>query len=137
MEQTLFSLFIIAIVAGITAYLARERGRDPLTWFIVGLLFSIFGMLLLLLLPPVRVQKAEPEERREPQPEFLTKEWFFLDGSWKSQGPFSFDEIRRRWREGKVSSDTPVWFEGADDWCRLSEIPRLMESLERSGRQSY
>ncbi len=39
----LLQLFVAAaIMGGITAYLAKRRGRDPAKWFIVGFLAGIF-----------------------------------------------------------------------------------------------
>jgi hypothetical protein len=40
------------LMGGACAYHAKRRGRHPAAWFGIGLLFGIFGLILLLLLPP-------------------------------------------------------------------------------------
>lgn len=36
----------------ITAHFAQKRGRDGVTWFVIGVLLGLFGLVLLFLLPP-------------------------------------------------------------------------------------
>ena len=41
------------LMGGICAYQAKQRGRNPLAWFAIGLLFGILGLILLFLLKPL------------------------------------------------------------------------------------
>lgn len=38
--------------AGICAFLAPSRNRDPLTWGMIGALFGVFALVALLAMPP-------------------------------------------------------------------------------------
>ncbi|TXI40273.1 MAG: DUF4339 domain-containing protein [Nitrosomonas sp.] len=45
------------LIGLLTSHLAQKRGRDSLTWFIVGILMGVFSLLLLYLLPSVSKQE--------------------------------------------------------------------------------
>ena len=57
MQFTYVATFIVIVVAFATSYFAKERGRNPLIWFCMGLLFSMMGLLALFLLPKVEGEK--------------------------------------------------------------------------------
>lgn len=35
-----------------SAHFAQKRGRDAVTWFVIGVLLGVFGVILLFILPP-------------------------------------------------------------------------------------
>ena len=37
--------------------IAKSKGRDPITWAVIGFLFSILGVLLVAILPSVKDNK--------------------------------------------------------------------------------
>jgi len=48
---------------------------------------------------------------------------FYIHKDDKQQGPFSTDELK----DQKISRDTMVWFEGADNWKKAIEVDDLKE----------
>jgi uncharacterized paraquat-inducible protein A len=55
MEIVLASWFLIAII---TAIVASSRGRNGFGWFLIGCLISIFGLILVALLPSLKTAPA-------------------------------------------------------------------------------
>lgn len=45
-------LFIWVAFAVVTAFAAPSRGREFGTWFVLGLLFGVFALIAVLVLPP-------------------------------------------------------------------------------------
>jgi hypothetical protein len=46
-------LLLIALIAGcITGYTASSKGRSGITWFIIGFLFPLIGLLIALGMKP-------------------------------------------------------------------------------------
>ena len=48
---------------------------------------------------------------------------FFIHKYDQQQGPFTIDELK----DLKITRETMVWFEGADDWKKAVEIEELQE----------
>jgi hypothetical protein len=110
--------------------LAATRGRNPTIWFIAGLFFGLFALLLLLVLPSRR-RKVILANQKPPvsQPTLalldtnhIGKLWYFLDSEKQQFGPMSFDALSRAWREGKVGEQTYVWNEEMENWQRFQEV---------------
>ena len=57
-------LLIYLVLGGICAALASSKGRNPVAWFFIGILFSCLALILLLCLPNLKEQK-EKERRLE------------------------------------------------------------------------
>ncbi len=48
MGEVVFSTFIVAVsIAMLCSKLARSNGQDPRKWFLIGLLFNVFGLAVL------------------------------------------------------------------------------------------
>ena len=45
------------------------------------------------------------------------------------------NDLKKRWKKGKVSVHTLVWNEGMDEWTEVQELPDLLEML-RGGSTS-
>lgn len=46
------SFFLIYILLGfVSAYLAVKKNRNPIGWFLAGMCFGFFGIIILLILP--------------------------------------------------------------------------------------
>ncbi len=112
-------------MGGITAYLAKRRGRDPAKWFIVGFLCGIFGLLALFLFPEEKPPK-ETQVAPAPVPDALaTKSWYYLDEQHNTLGPQTLDQLKVLFDEEKISLKTHVWCEGMQGWKRICELPEL------------
>jgi len=51
---------------------------------------------------------------------------YFVHKNNQPEGPFSIEELKAQ----KITSDTMVWFEGAEDWQKASEIIELSELIK-------
>jgi len=138
----LICLFIL--LGGISAYFAKERGRDPLTWFVIGVCFGFMGLLLLFLLPSygksaVAAAAAATAAKTEGpslssqndvhRHEYWEKEWFYLDADHKQQGPYAFDRFQDLWEIGKLNSRSFVWCESLKEWQKIEKLPALLDLL--------
>jgi len=131
--QILLTLLLSFLLGIGCSRLALKRGRHPTVWFAAGLLFGIFALIVLYLLPPPKRQKEAPEEviiAPSPQlplhtPEHASRLWYFLDEQKAQLGPMSFEALSRAWHEGKVHEKTFVWNEEMDNWKRLQEVIKL------------
>lgn len=55
----------VAIIFGrplIPALIAKSRGRDPVAWYLIGFFFWIIAIILLLVLPHLKEQKARDQQ---------------------------------------------------------------------------
>lgn len=52
------------------------------------------------------------------------KKYFLHDGSQQS-GPFELEELKSK----KLNRDTPIWFEGLDEWTTINKVEELKELI--------
>ncbi|MBS4170803.1 MULTISPECIES: DUF4339 domain-containing protein [unclassified Neochlamydia] len=137
------SFFLLFFLAAFSAYVAKQRGRDPLIWFMLGILLGIFSLILLFVLKPFENDQTGPknkiEENAIPKYETLAedrgevseenKEWFYLDQAHRQQGPIYFRELYTLWLDNKITSLTYVWSEGMADWQRINELPKIYKRI--------
>jgi len=132
MKDLLIILFWMAL-GGVSAYYAKERGRNPYVWFFVGLIFGILGLILLFILPKRGIQdfakKKEPVEEsidilpvQKETPAYQKKFWYYLDENNNQCGPMSFEKLKTFFQEGKITSSTYTWYEELEQWKPLKEI---------------
>ncbi len=137
--RMLISLLLLLFFAFLSSYIAKQRGRDPIAWFMIGILLGIFAPLLLLFLKPLKPGQ-EIEEDKEINEDiklsapskaasYIDKEWFYLDKSHQQQGPIYFAALKTLWFEEKITSATYVWSEGMTQWKRIGELPDFVEAL--------
>lgn len=126
--QSLFTIAMSLIMGFSCAHFARRRGRNPKTWFLIGLFFGIFGLIALFLFP---LRRPQPAQARDPapapkltaiSPDHAEKLWYFLDEHKTQFGPMSIDALSREWRDGKVNEQTYVWNETMENWARVQEV---------------
>lgn len=157
--STTITMIIWMLMGLATAYYAAQRGRDPYIWFALGFFFSIFALLALVLLPPLKTEaemeadrrnieiverrekQVEVEEKIENAPDLLpqsiqTKEWFYLDKARQQQGPFSFFIVSELWQNGELNAQSLVWTEGMPEWKIINETHDLHEVLEQQESES-
>jgi hypothetical protein len=140
--RIIISLILILLFAFLSAYYAKQRGRDPLAWFTIGILLGIFAPLLLFLLKPLKIQdqkEKKPEIENEvkevsqvqefsPNP-YGDKVWYYLDDNNQQKGPLYFSTLKSLFINEKIKSTTYVWSEGMSNWKRISELPGFIETL--------
>lgn len=108
------------IQGGISAHIARRKGRNPYLWFAIGCFFGLFGILAIIFMKPVsRVRAFIPQPQAPRLPHYL---WYYLDESSKQQGPISSTALESALREGKIALSTYVWREEMDQWERFDKV---------------
>ncbi|KAF3362100.1 hypothetical protein PHSC3_001411 [Chlamydiales bacterium STE3] len=140
--EILLTVILWVLMGGMTSYFAARRGRDPFAWFWVGILLGLIGLLLLFLLPVVEnVEETQEEEFEIEAIDELTpyalattdsyrfRDWFFLDDRNQQLGPVSFQNLRKNWLHGKVSSETFVWSDGMETWQKVQDLPGFQDVL--------
>lgn len=134
--QTLFTFLIAALFGGICAFYAKQRGRDPLNWFFIGIFLGVIGLILLFILPVKKAPELAPqvdtlpvptEEPVFPQNDFLSSSkpplfWYYLDPENKQFGPMSFEGLQTAWKDGKVIDQTYIWNEEMSNWKHFGEV---------------
>lgn len=139
----LFTFLSFLCIGWLTSHYAEKRGRHPITWFFIGILFGLCGFLLLFLLPS-SIKKEETVVKKKIEPvlsdslepfkkeniAFCTsKEWFFLDQTHKQHGPIGFHILKAKWGEKTINSLTYVWSEGMDKWKKIQEMPDIQQFI--------
>lgn len=126
-----FTLWLI-IGAG-AAYWAQLKGRDPIAWFVIGMLLGIFSLIILYFLP-VLDSKASPlgEEEEEVisdlpvfQDNRTLQDWYYLDNDNLQQGPLPFHKLQKLVDQKALSDNTLVWSDGMHEWTRVENLPEL------------
>jgi len=56
-------------------------------------------------------------------------EWFFLDNNVEQQGPFTFQDMRQKFKSNVINDQTHVFGGELSDWKMISSIPDLKRSL--------
>lgn len=129
--QMMVSLVLWVLMGSLNAYFAHKRGRDPIAWFMIGILLGILGLGLLFLLPRLE-QPPGTEEINDPQDvtsDYAKNEWFYLDVARQQQGPVQWRFLKNQWADGLINADSLVWSEGMANWSRVAELPGLKEEL--------
>jgi hypothetical protein len=121
------TLILASIVMGaVSGYFAAKRKKNPITWFLAGFVFGIFGLFALFFLPTKgRKRRVSPPTKpkpllRGPADQF----WYYLDQEHKQRGPISLDGLTEELKKGRVNGSTYIWFEELTEWKRLSEFMR-------------
>lgn len=153
----LFSLLMGVILGLLAAHLAMRKGREPMIWFLVGLLTGLVGIALLYFLTPMgfgggkeeEKAKAEDAEKKEllPAPSVGgqqsgseeqgpaaledSEQWFYLDGEHQQQGPFNLGELREAWRQQRLQPTSYVWCPHLSGWMTVESLPTLQGALQR------
>lgn len=129
--QTFLSILLSLILGWGCSQFARQRGRSPLNWFIAGLFFGIFALILLFILPVLKRKDPLKSESfpspKIPQlmlqtPSHAEKLWYFLDEQKTQYGPMSFEALSRAFSEGKIKDHTYVWNELMENWQEFEKV---------------
>lgn len=127
----IFNLVLFWTFFGFWAsYLARKKGKNPTTWFLLGIFLGIIGVLLIFLLPPKRVSqpasKVEIVVKPVPQP---LPEWHFFDKNKIQKGPISLVELKAQWKSGEINENSFVWASGMENWKTVKDLPEILSEL--------
>lgn len=138
--QFILSLIVSIVFAFISASVAERKGRNTTTWFIMGVLFSFFALIVLLFLPSLKKEEG-PMAPKTPVPDVLSqfpprseeedKLWFYLDVDHQQMGPVSVVALRELWNTGLLELNSFVWSEGMDKWEKVESLQKLREALNR------
>jgi len=140
MENFSFLLIVTTLLfAFLVQQAAKIRGRSTKLWFVLGLLFGIFALIALYLMPakamnnepqlkPVMQSSAFPPPENSddqdafiPQPQAQKSYWYFIDQEKKMNGPMSFDRFCTKYNQGKILTNSYVWTENMPDWQHLEK----------------
>jgi hypothetical protein len=148
----LLSFILLLIIASFTAYYANKKGRNPLLWFIIGILLGIFAPLILLFLssvkneaanngaPTMTISNPDPSLLNLPQTptqeevkinEEETKLWYYLDQNHQQMGPVSIIALRELWNRGQLELNSYVWSDGMEQWQKVDNLVELKEALNK------
>jgi len=56
-------------------------------------------------------------------------EWFYVDQNNESKGPYAERDIDALFRANDISTSTPVWKEGMQDWEPLGKQQQFIDNL--------
>lgn len=94
--------------------------------------------------PGIVLEEAEPEavngveQPQEPvraaeeqaQEEIEVGEWYYQEPTTKQPaGPWTIEQLRKRWRNGIINGLTPVWKQGLEGWNPLAEVEELKDAI--------
>ena len=128
---------LVSSAAGlISSYLAYRRGKSPIFWFCIGVLFGFFGVFALFFSANGKKQRAVAPvviQTFEPKP-FLVgpvnKFWYYLDASHTQIGPLSYQGMTKAWQKGTLPLTALVWHEDLSQWTPLKELIQV-ESTQK------
>jgi len=149
--DVLLSFILLLIIASFTAYYANRKGRNPLLWFVIGILLGIFAPLILLFLSPhkgdtaqngkLTIKVSNPDSslldlsQTSPQIELKPSEedklWYYLDQDHQQMGPVSLVALRELWNRGQLELNSYVWSNGMEEWQKVEELPELKKCLSK------
>lgn len=139
-DMNFIILFLSCFGLGWAAYrLAQIRGRDPIVWFFLGMLFGLLGILVLYCLPkPKEKEKVQADLPPIEKPSIVPlvidapKEWFFVDKSKTRHGPVDFSILKSKWTNQTIDPFTYVWSEGMQTWKKIEELPDILGQLTKA-----
>jgi len=81
--------------------------------------------------PPVQARSPQPSlPSREPiVPPKFDCEWFFLDSNVEQQGPFTFKEMRQKYKSSVINDQTHIFGGELADWKMISDISEFKRAL--------
>ena len=124
---TIIFLCTLVLIGTLTSRLAKQKGRDPVMWFWFGVMFGLIAVLILYFLK----EEKEPE-LASPKVEMDSSGiWFILDKE-TPLGPFSFEDIQKKFQEGTFTMSSYLWHEQWSDWKRASDVPDVASQLKLS-----
>ncbi|MFN0064608.1 MAG: DUF4339 domain-containing protein [Chlamydiales bacterium] len=131
----LFNILICCLlISFLTSHLAKKRGKNPLSWFVLAFFLGIFALILLYILPsfPQKIKTSSPPEERRHNSDAWIKMWYYMDSSHQQMGPIEFPDLAKSWKEKMLSKNSLVWGEGMKEWQKLSDLPDILQELDHA-----
>ncbi len=122
---------IISIIfwaaCGLTcAVWAEKKGKNPYLWFLVGLFFSVAGVVIayfkLRHKTPLQPAKQLPDRFPVSENYGKTRLWFIIEKNNEVSGSMSFYALKKKFDEKLIDESTYVWTEALPDWQRLGTV---------------
>jgi len=133
--QLINLVLVWAFFGFLASHIAKRRGRDPRVWFLLGFILSVFGVVLVYVLPSRLASKRaefKPQARFERSDAWM-KMWYYQDPATREQkGPIEFPELAKTWKEKALNDSSLVWGEGMAEWKPLAQLPDIKKELETS-----
>ena len=132
--QTFLTILLSLVLGWGCSRIARQRGRNPMNWFIAGVFFGVFALAALFIFPRKDKEKsAVVPQQNLPKlavlsPSHAEKLWYFLDEEKTQCGPMSLNALSEAWRKGKVKENSYVWNELMENWQPFHEVIKSAES---------
>lgn len=133
--QLFIVIFFWLFFGFLTAYIARSKGRDPKTWFLVGVLLGLLAIATILLVPRKKdtIIIAKNNKPAEPLPKVVTvqenpllsQQWYYLDQNHQQYGPVYFSALKDLYQTQHISEGTFIWTEGMENWKKLDDHSEL------------
>ena len=115
------------VIGALCSITAKKNGKNPYTWFFIGLFFGIFGFIALLLTKMVR-RKATKAPSLAPAASAMLpvslphQNWYYLEGTTEQKGPVSLKCIIDLKEKGIITDSTLLWNECTVSWKKLEEV---------------
>ena len=133
--QTFLTVVLSIFLGWGCSRIAKQRGRNPLNWFIGGIFFGVFAVITLFILPSLKNKENNaalplpiPPKLTALSPSHAEKLWYFLDDEKAQFGPMSLDALSEAWHKGKIKETTYVWNELMENWQPFREVIKSAES---------
>ncbi len=127
--QIITALFWV-LIGCFCSYTAKQKGRDHLIWFFLGLFFGIFGLIVLLILPSVKKEPLIETPTPAPVNTVKDKMWFYLDSDRNQFGPVTFEALAQAWKEDYINESSFVWTDGMENWVKIKDHAELSSALD-------
>ena len=110
--QTFLTILLSLVLGWGCSHIARQRGRNPMNWFIAGVFFGVFALAALFLFPKRSKSEAAPTRQSLPKlavlsPTHAEKLWYFLDEEKTQCGPMSLDSGTILWEPTRFQLSLP------------------------------
>jgi hypothetical protein len=141
------SICVISAIA--CAAIAAGKGRSPVGWFFIGLIFPILGIVLAVVtsernnrwrwehvqypprplrqhvpMPPP-IPRPEPAAAAEPPPS--QPAWYY-ESDGQANGPVTAIELRELLARRQIAPNTLVWHHLLPGWGPVSRFPSLRQA---------
>jgi hypothetical protein len=101
-------VFIWILSGGLASFLAKQKGRNPITWGILGFLGGLVACYIIFILPPKTLVSKEKPMTSSGDEGLI---WYYLDKEHAQHGPMSYQKLLRHQKEISY-----VWNETMTEW---------------------
>jgi hypothetical protein len=147
-----FAVVLQLLIGLLVAYLAHQRGRNPIPWFVGGVFGGVIALAILVFLPDLergrlwrrlewmesnaaKGESQKDSDQPDDVPEPILEEsttpvvsqpaahgWYLARPGGNPEGPFALDTLRKRFQGGELMGFL-VWQEGLGGWMPAEASP--------------